>query len=471
MTKTTTATAIALAMQTSGISAEAVLAALEGLKRQPAESPPKPPKKISNQDQIAKLKPGVYPVRNAVGLYLRKGEGESGAWFRRYWSNGKRREMGFGPISGTHKVTLEAARDKATVFDNERRQGNDPLELKRAAARARMQAAMPAEDQDRWNFKTATEMFLRAHESSWKHPRASKTWFNPIERYAYPVIGNMALNDIGISHIEKIMDAAAAGTIGRDGKPRPAPKVAPRIRLRIEQIINAATVRGKRSATLPNPASVKLINAIRPKTKHKGEHFRRIEVADAPMAFRRLRELATLDDGSTALSALCFTILTAARPSEALNASWGEIDLEKKLWTVPAARMKGGERHVVPLSSLAIAVLERQARVRTGDAVFPGRDKAPVSYASFSRAAASTGFDVGSPHSWRSVFKDWATDIAEIARDTSEAALAHKLPPVEGAYRRERAVPARATAMESYAAWLLDKAGTGKVVKLEKMRA
>jgi Phage integrase family len=88
-------------------------------------------------------------------------------------------------------------------------------------------------------------------------------------------------------------------------------------------------------------------------------------------------------------------VLTAARPSEALEARWAEVDFDRRLWTLPPERMKSAKQHVVPLSSAALAVLDRQQRVRTGDAVFPGRSGAPVSYAGFATAPAKVGIDGG----------------------------------------------------------------------------
>jgi integrase len=216
---------------------------------------------------------------------------------------------------------------------------------------------------------------------------------------------------------------------------------------------------GQRSAELGNPASAKLVKAVRPTAKGADDHFRRISLHDAPAIFRQLREHA---EGSTAFAAGVWTIAAAARPGEeALKAQWSEIDLEKKLWTVPAARMKGvkgaGKEHVVPLSSLALEVLEWQAKRRTGDAVFPGLSCSPLSYTAFSRAPAKASIDAGSPHSWRSIWRDWAEDIGGLAPQTAEAALAHSLGKVQRAYRRETGVPARAVAMQRYADWLEGK--------------
>jgi integrase len=125
-----------------------------------------------------------------------------------------------------------------------------------------------------------------------------------------------------------------------------------------------------------------------------------------------------------------------------LGARWDQIDFDKKLWVNPVS--KTGKLLPVPLSPIALAILERQAQVRTGDAVFPGRGGSPVGYATFSAAARNVGFDVGSPHSWRSIFADAAADRLGVARETREAALGHSLGKVEAAYRRETGVAARA---------------------------
>ena len=152
-------------------------------------------------------------------------------------------------------------------------------------------------------------------------------------------------------------------------------------------------------------------------------------------------------------------VLTAARPSEALEARWAEVDYDRRLWTLPPERMKSAKQHVVPLSAAALAVLDRQQKVRAGDAVFPGRSGAPLSYASFATAPAKAGIDACTPHGWRSCFRDWCGDIGDVPRDLAEAALAHSLNATEGAYRRMTAVERRREVMTRYADWLNDDAG------------
>jgi integrase len=453
----TTADEIAAAIQAAGIQVpgaamKAIIAAFKKAERADnASSVGRSKTPISTQAQVEKAAPGVHHVKGETGLYLKKGEGDAGSWFRRYWFGGKRREMGLGAIGGPRAVSLLEARKRASEFDVQRNAGHDPIELKRATkAEASAKIAATAAAADTWVFSKATDEYLKSHASSWKHPRARALWVNPLIKYAYPVIGGMQLDVIRVEHIDAVMSAAV------DGK---APLQAPRIRLRIEQILNAAIAKGKRNAELPNPAGVKLVKAIRPtKTKGASKHFRRLELDHAPAAFQRLQERA---QASTALSALAFMIATAARPSEALEARWDQIDLDAKIWLNPSS--KTDKPLPAPLSSIALAVLDRQESIRSGDMVFPGRGGSPVSYATFSAAARDIGFDLGSPHSWRSIFADAVSEKLGVSRETREAALGHSLGKVEEAYRRETGVEARRVAMEAYADWLLGR-GADNVV-------
>jgi integrase len=410
-------------------------------------------RRVSNQAQLAKAPPGPGGVKGAPNLFFSKGEGDSGSWIFRYWFHGRRRHLGLGAL---REVPLARARIKADEARARLKQGVDPLSVRAATRTATAHAARAARaSADRWDFARATENYLAAHASSWKHARARSLWVNPLIKFAYPVIGAMPLDGIEVSHVDAVMTACVNGG---------APSAAPRIRLRIRQVLDAARALGKCDASRQNPADVGLIKAVRPVRAKAREHYRRIELDSAPAAFQRL--VAAAKD-STALSAHVFMIATAARPSEALNAMWSEIDLDKRLWTVPAARMKGAVEHVVPLSDLALASLERQATVRVSGAVFPGRSTAPVSYPTFSAATRSIGFDMGSPHSWRSVFSDIAADVLNIDRETRELALAHGLDAIEGAYRRGTAIESRRVALQRYADHLTGRTA-GVVVPLRR---
>jgi integrase len=269
-----------------------------------------------------------------------------------------------------------------------------------------------------------------------------QVWLNPIKKFAYPVIGDMPLDTIEVDHVRAVIRAAVKAG---------APETGRRVRQRIEAILDDAEHRGQRSPTLRNPAEAKA-HAFAKRPKGERPHFLWLELDDAPAAFREIERLAEL---SSAGAAWAFMIATAARPSEALGARWDEVDLAKRLWTIPAARMKSAKAHVVPLNAIAVEVLERQGERRTGGAVFPGRSGSPVSYDAFATAPGKAGIDAGTRHPWRSVFRDACGDRLRVDRDSAEAALAHSLGAVEGSYRRETAIEARRPVMEAYARWLM----------------
>jgi integrase len=195
---------------------------------------------------------------------------------------------------------------------------------------------------------------------------------------------------------------------------------------------------------------------------------------------------------AAALDAWLYMIATALRPTEARLTQWGQIDLQKKLATVAAARMKGREGktkpHIVPLAALAVEVLERRDRVRvrahTGDKekdaaadaaafVFAGANGAPSSHTYFALAPWKAGIKplladrpktpIGTLHSWRSVFRDWAADLGNIPPDLAEMALAHRLPKIQAAYRRDSGIGPRTPMMEAYSRWLTGDADSNVI--------
>lgn len=157
-----------------------------------------------------------------------------------------------------------------------------------------------------------------------------------------------------------------------------------------------------------------------------------------------------------ALAARCleFTILTAARSGEALQASWGEIDLNQRLWTVPAERMKAGKEHVVPLSAPAVALLSALLTDDTKpvDRIFAINGATPSNMTMLLRRM---GADNATVHGFRSTFRDWAGDQTSVAREIVEAALAHTISnKAERAYRRGTALERRRELMDAWAGYL-----------------
>jgi integrase len=132
--------------------------------------------------------------------------------------------------------------------------------------------------------------------------------------------------------------------------------LAERVMNRIEIVMNFAAVEGLR--TTDNPANSKKLKLMLPDAVHEEEHQAALPYAEMPDFMAALQK-----EIGIAPLALEFTILTALRTGDVIGATWNEIDLDAKVWTIPASRMKRkkGKRkpedHRVPLSARAIEIL------------------------------------------------------------------------------------------------------------------
>jgi len=214
-------------------------------------------------------------------------------------------------------------------------------------------------------------------------------------------------------------------------------------------VLDAARVRGYIPAHQANPARWRgHLDALLPK-RHKltrGHHAAMVYEA-VPEFIARLRE-----QESMAALALGFTILTAARSGEALGARWSEVDIGKKVWTIPAERMKGARPHRVPLSAPALTILRKLNEARTGDYIFMGVTPArPLSAMAMAMALRRMKVEGVTVHGFRSSFRDWAGNESRFPREIAEAALAHTIgDKAERAYRRGDALEKRRALMEAW---------------------
>ena len=158
---------------------------------------------------------------------------------------------------------------------------------------------------------------------------------------------------------------------------------------------------------------------------------------------------------ATSALALELCILTAARSGEILGMRWQEIDLDKKIWTVPANRMKAAREHRVPLSSRAVAILRQLEKAKSGEFVFPGQGRhKPLSNMAMEMVLRRMKIDGATVHGFRSSFRDWAGNTTNFPREITETALAHVIGDrAEQAYRRSDALEKRRKLMDAWAAY------------------
>jgi integrase len=331
-------------------------------------------------------------------------------------------------------VSLSKAREHADRLRVRMGDGFDPLAEKAAAK----EAATPKVKQP--SFAECAERYIKDHREGWKSDKHAEQWPSTIKMYVNPIIGKKPVGQITVEDVLKVLKPIWTSKS----------ETATRIRGRMEKILGWATAMGYRSG--PNPTQLRggaLEHLLPPIGKvQKVEHHKAVPYAEVPKLMRELRQ-----NDSTSARALRFTILTASRTGEVREATWGEIDLEQKVWTIPAERMKAGREHRVPLSTGAIELLK--AMPRTGKFIFPGpyigRGLSNIAMLQLLRSLRDDGSTV---HGFRSSFRDWAAEQTDVPREVVEACLAHAVGDgAELAYKRTDFLEKRRALMEAWATY------------------
>lgn len=401
---------------------------------------------MTNKQAMGKLKPGLHAAGgDAPGLYLSVNPRGAKSWVYRYstFVDGKRsvRAMGLGsfPLFG-----LADAREKARELRRQRAEGVDPWQARRDAkgkTRAAATAQAKAQAAGRVTFEAAAKRFLTAHQASWKNPKHRAQWGRTLEVYAFPVIGKKPVGDVVTADVLAILEPIW----------RTTPETAKRVRGRVEQVLDYAAALDLRPDDNPARWQGKLAKLLPARSKVRAtKHHAAMPHGEVPGFMVRLQ--GRTDMGALALQ---LAVLTACRSGEVLKAKWGEVDLAARVWSIPAARMKAGKPHLVPLSDAAVAVLEkaRGLRIDGNDYVFPGQAKGrPLSDMAMTMILRRLKLDV-TVHGFRSSFRDWAAETTAYPADVVEAALAHVVADkVAAAYLRTDFFEKRRSLMAEWAA-------------------
>jgi integrase len=243
-------------------------------------------------------------------------------------------------------------------------------------------------------------------------------------------------------------------------------ETASRLRGRIEKILDAAKAKGFREGENPARWRGHLDHLLPKHSSLSRGHHAAMPYEEAAGFIGELRKRE-----ATAALALEFCILTAARSGEVLGARWSEIDLDKKVWTIPANRMKAGREHRVPLSNGAISILEKLVELKAGEFVFPGQKSGKsLSNMSMEMVLRRMKIEGVTVHGFRSSFRDWAGNVTNFPREVIETALAHVIgDKAEQAYRRSDALDKRRKLMDAWAAFC-EPIDSANVVPLGKRR-
>ncbi|MCL7744251.1 integrase arm-type DNA-binding domain-containing protein [Guyparkeria hydrothermalis] len=409
------------------------------------------PKKVAEKSavEIRQIqKPGLHAVGGVPGLLLQVTPFGSKSWVLRVRVGNKRRHFGLG---GFPEVTLAMARDDARECRRRIRQGIDPAAERRAA-----KERLLAEQAKEVTFAEASRQYHRSKSVEFKSRKHSNDWISSLEREAFPVIGHLPVSEITLPHVLKTLEPIWLERT----------ETATRVRQRIEAVLSWATVsgyrqgdnparwRGNLDAVLPKPAKIKKkANYPALPRERLGEFMRELRLR-AGMSARALE----------------FLIHTGARSGEVRGATWDEIDLDSRLWTIPAERMKSGKPHRVPLSPHAIGILADLPRLNS--LVFPAAREGKMSDMAINNVVrrmheahikrGGSGyidpFRDGQrivPHGFRSTFKDWARADTSFPDEVSELALAHvSTDATRAAYARDELLDQRRALMTDWSRYI-----------------
>jgi integrase len=382
-------------------------------------------------DRMAKLnarfvetaKTGKYGDSSTKGLQMAVSPTGAKKWVFRFQWQGKAREMGLGSLP---EVSLSAARENALAARRLVKSGVDPISERQ-------------KDHNVPTFGELADEVSNDLSQGFRNDKHRAQWRMTLTRYCEQI------RDMPV-------DAVDTNAVLRVLKPRwtRAPETASRLRGRIEKVLNAAKAKGYRSGE--NPAAWRgHLDHLLPNPNKIGDrsHHAAMPYAELPVFIAKLRE-----SDIVAALALEFAVLTAARSGEVRGARWSEIDLDAKVWVIPAYRMKAGREHRVPLSDRGVEILGKLNEMRASDFVFPGRQRQePLSSSAMEKVLRRVGVAV-TVHGFRSTFRDWAGNETHFAHELAECALAHVIgDKAEQAYRRSDALEKRRSLMDAWAAF------------------
>ena len=400
-------------------------------------------KRLSAIEVSKKSEPGMYP--DGMGLYLLIGPSGAKSWVFRYrvrGGNGKRTEMGLGPL---HSVSLADARLKAAEQRKLLVDGVDPVK-----SREKVIQDAKLEKSREMTFKQCAEAYIKANRAGWKNDKHAAQWTSTLKAYAYPLFGDAPVQSIDTALVMKALEPIWSTKT----------ETASRVRGRVEAVLDWATVSTFRSGDNPARWKGHLDHLLPARSDVQTVRHHPALPYDQMGGF--MADLRGMD--SVSARGVEFAILTATRTIETRGALWSEFDLENKIWTIPPSRLKAGKKtgkeHRVPLTDEMLSIITKMDEIRQSKYVFPGgTTNKPLSDMALLSLVQGMGYKdaKGQPitvHGFRSSFRDWAAERTSFPNEVIEMSLAHTIgDKVEAAYRRGDLFDKRRKLMDAWDAF------------------
>ena len=389
----------------------------------------------------AEPKEKPYKLFDGGGLYIEIPPKQSKRWRLKYRIDGKEKTISLGTYPA---VLLSEARDKAAVAKKLIKEGIDPSAQRRAAKEEAREKERIETEKESKRFQTLASEYIE-HYRDQKAPSYWPKVERAFERDVFPFIGHLPIDEI---ETEQIID------IAKRIEARGSNETARRIHSQIGRVFRYAIANGK--ATRDTAKDVDLSMILKPV---KGKHY---PTLTDPAEVGELMRAIHSYQGATPFTryALLLLALTAVRPGNVREAQWDEIDIEAKLWRIPAAKMKARKDHLIPLSGQAVTLLE-ELRPLSGNFPYlfpsPLHLTSPISDGTMNKALKILGYGGQrfTPHSFRSTFSTIAREVGEFPHNIIEFQLGHKEGgAVSQAYNRAQYLPQRRELMQWWADWL-----------------
>lgn len=350
---------------------------------------------------VARIKgieePGDYT--DSHGLTLRVSKNGTRSWVQRLTVDGKRRNIGLGSYPS---VGIVEARNRAEENRKAVREGRDPNAEKRKARREReAKAQVPT-------LKQACQTVIELRRPTWSSDRHAKQWTESLALHAFPALGERRVDEISAADILALLTPIWTEKA----------ETATRLQQRLATVFDWVIVVGYRP---DNPVAA--ISKALPRRSRVKNHHPALLFTDVPAGLKKVKESTA--DPVTKL-AFEFLVLTGSRTGEVRGATWGEIDLDARLWVIPASRMKARREHRVPMSDRAIEVLKEAQKYDRGNGlIFPAKRKGgQLSNMVFEMLLRRLEIPAV-PHGFRASFRDWMEECSSASWAVAESALAH----------------------------------------------
>ncbi|PKO82672.1 MAG: integrase [Betaproteobacteria bacterium HGW-Betaproteobacteria-13] len=382
---------------------------------------------------IKALKPEPKARKHAdeKGLFLLIQPTGSKLWRFKYRFGGKEKLIAFGTYP---EVGLKAARDKRDEARRLIASGTDPSEERKACKAARVDAVGNS-------FEAVAREWFSGQSPGWAPSHADKI-LQRLEKDVFPWLGNKPIGELSAPDLL---------TAVRRIEARGALDTSHRALQNCGQIFRYAVATGRAD----RDPTRDLRGALPPR---RTGHFAAITEPSEVGAL--LRAIDGFKGTLIVQSALKLGPLVFVRPGELRKVEWAEFNFDKAEWRIPAARMKGKQEHLVPLSLQAVAIL-KDLQPLTGKRkhVFAGRDpKKPMSEAAVNAALRRMGYDTKTEHTghgFRAMARTILHEELGFDRDVIEHQLAHRVSdPLGTAYNRTKFLKERKAMMQRWADYL-----------------